>query len=238
MTHPGAPRDVDLDAWRDKFAFHPADTKAKQLGHQLTRKAVMALAELLHWLVPPSDDKSVMFRLLGDVLMLANRSLATQGGPRLVEGGGEEYLEIVLASALRSYEKTALPEDPRIAEYEAQQRGEALPAHGLAERDGQLVQGLTGAVVTEAAEPGIAGEKDSEDAETFAWEFEDGDVTLKVVGGRNGIAVATTGPIPPPVENDDARSYGWFANLSSPTQVNELLSAIAVAGDRAFTQRP
>ena len=258
MTRPAY--DVDLEAWRNKFAFHPADTKAKQLGHQLARKAVMHLAELLHWLVPASDDKSTMFRLLGDVLMLANRSLATNGGPHLPVGD-EQYLEVTLQAALREYERTDLPEDPRIREYEAEQRGEGR-AEGLVEHGGRLESvgltlpadaashvslGLTGAVVTEAAEPRIAGEQPTADAETFRESFQDGDCLLKVVGGRGYVAIATTliaqsphpllGPVgsAPAIPEDDEGDFGWYVNLTSPTAVNQLLSAIAAAGDRSFS---
>lgn len=244
MTHPGTPRDVDLDAWRQKFAFHPADTRAKQLGHQLVRKAVMALGDLLHWVVPASDDKSVMFRLLGDVLMLANRSLAVQGGPPLVGNGGEEYLEIVLLAALRNYEATQLPEDPRIREYEAEQRGEPkgyespFKTHG---HDGEHFDlkngdalGVTGGVRVQAPEGAIHDEADTEAPETFRAEFEDGDVKLNVVGGRGYVALGTTADNYPPQSDVDGR-YGWYANLTTPTAVNQLLSAVAAAGDRAFT---
>jgi hypothetical protein len=253
MTHPGQARDVDLDAWRAKFAFHPANTVIKQLGHQLARKAVMALAELLHWLVPPGDDKSVAFRLLGDVLMLSNRALATNGGPRIIDGD-EAYTQQALEAGLARYGATELPEDPRIREYEADQRREhptgSPSGHitGMVERDGHLEPvtfrtddpraqlGLTGVVVSEAAEPAVYAERPTEDPETFRAEFEDGDVILKVAGGRGYVSVAVLGPPGPPLPDKDGL-YGWYTNLHSPTVTNELLSAIAAAGDRAFTVR-
>lgn len=224
MTRPAY--DVDLDAWRAKFAFHPANTPAKQLGHQLARKAVMALAELLHWLVPASDDKSTAFRLLGDVLMYVNRALAVNGGPPLVGDGGEEYLEIVLLAALRDYERTALPEDPRIAEYEREQL--ATPP--------DVREETSGPIVTPAAEPGVYAERDAEDPDTFRAEFEDGDLLAAIVGGRGYVAVGVTGTTEPPQSDLDGR-YGWYVNLHSPQAVNELLSAIAAAGERSFGQR-
>jgi hypothetical protein len=234
MTRPAY--DVDLDAWRNKFAFHPADTTVKQLGHQLARKAVMALAELLHWLIPPSDDKSTAFRLLGDVLMYSNRALATGGGPRIIDN--EAYTEITLQAALRTYEATALPEDPRIREYEAQQRGEhpvGSPS-GLvgADPDASTTMGVTGGLRQEAPDAAVYGEAETEDPETFRAEFEDGDVTLNVVGGRGYVALAVVGPVVPAEPNEDGK-FGWYTNLSSPHATNQVLSAIAAAGDRAFT---
>jgi hypothetical protein len=224
MTRPAY--DVDLDAWRAKFAFHPADSRTKQLGHQLARKAVMALADLLHWLVPPSDDKSTAFRLLGDVLMYSNRALAVNGGPRLIEGGGDEYLEQVLEAALASYAHTQLPEDPRIREYEREQL--AAP-----DATGQT----SGPVVTPAAEPGVYAEQDTAPADRFEAEFEDGDVTLRVIGGRDGVSLAVVGPQPPPADRDGGREYGWYFNADKPQSVNQILSAIAAAGERGFGHR-
>lgn len=81
MTHPGAPRDVDLGGWLNQLAFHPANTKAKQLGHEYVRSVMAGVGAALHDVLPPGADKSVVYRLLGEVVMYANRALAVGGGP-------------------------------------------------------------------------------------------------------------------------------------------------------------
>lgn len=239
MTNPQAPRDVDLDAWMNGFGFHPADTKVKQIGHQLARKAVAALAGLLHWLVPAGREKSLAFTHLELVLMYANKALAVGGGPAIM-GGDPEYTENVLASALQQYARVEIPEDARIQQYEADQlKGQGhyadqASAPGAPEDAPKL--GFTGAAVVQAEEPAIHGEQPTEDPETFRAEFYDGNITLKVVGGRGYVALATCGPTPPVAETTDPTSFGWFANLNNPAEVNQLLSAVAAAADRSFTE--
>jgi hypothetical protein len=119
MTHPGTPRDVNLDEWLDGIGFHPANSELKQLGHEVTRKLVAQLGVQLHYVLPPGRDKSITFTLLEDVLMRANRALAVSGGPdpeKVTEGS----LRGILADGTLG--DLALPEDPRIEEYKADQR--------------------------------------------------------------------------------------------------------------------
>lgn len=131
---PGAPRDIDLKAWLDGFAFHPANTRAKQLGHAIVRQLVANMAGILHALLPPGREKSIVFTHLELVLMYANKALAVGGGPRplFTDDEGEELRQQteVLASLIREGRVfgAEMQQDPRIEEYEAEQRGE--PAAG------------------------------------------------------------------------------------------------------------
>ena len=107
--------DVDLDAWKNRSAFHPANTRLKQLGHELARKAVVALGELLHWLLPPGTEKSIAFQRLDEVRLYANMALAVNGGPQLLIGN-EEYTQDAVEEALRRHASVELAGDPRIKE--------------------------------------------------------------------------------------------------------------------------
>lgn len=112
------PRDVDLDQWLDGIGFKPADTRAKQVGHQAAREYVAGLGAVLHEILPPGRDKSLVFTLLEDVLMRANRALALGGGP---VDQSDEYIA-GLAEWIES-SPISLPRDVR---YEAEQRGEVV----------------------------------------------------------------------------------------------------------------
>lgn len=118
MTHPGTPRDVDLESWLDGIGFKPADTVAKQVGHQVAREYVANVGAVLHEVLPPGRDKSLVFSLLEDVLMRANRALALGGGPVDQSDGAIAALQQAVADS-----PMQLPRDHR---YEADQRGEAL----------------------------------------------------------------------------------------------------------------
>lgn len=113
-------RDIDLNDWLNGVGFHPANTELKQLGHEVTRKLVAELGVQLHYILPAGRDKSLTFTALEDVLMRANRALAIQGGPdpeRVTAGSLRGILE---AGTLGD---AALPEDPRIDQYKAEQIG-------------------------------------------------------------------------------------------------------------------
>lgn len=118
MTHPGAPRDVNLDDWLDGIGFHPADTVAKQVGHQAAREYIANLGAVLHELLPAGRDKSIAFTLLEDVLMRTNRALALGGGPAVQS---DEYIQLLRNQLDAS--PIGLSRDHR---YEAEQRGEEL----------------------------------------------------------------------------------------------------------------
>lgn len=120
MTHPGTPRDVDLDGWLDGIGFHPADTVAKQVGHAAAREYVANLGAVLHELLPAGRDKTIAFTLMEDVLVRANRALALGGGPVHQD---DEYVAELRAQVDAS--PIGLPRDHR---YEAEQRGEAPSA--------------------------------------------------------------------------------------------------------------
>lgn len=102
--------DVDLNAWLQGLGFHPANTEVKQLGHEAARRLVAELGVTLHQILPPGKDKSIAFTALEDVVMRANRALATNGGPN--EHVTANQLNLVLDRLT-----TELPEDPRIGEY-------------------------------------------------------------------------------------------------------------------------
>jgi hypothetical protein len=111
-------RDVDLADWLDGIGFHPADTRRKQVAHEAARQRVADLGEDLHRFLPPGRDKSIVFTLLEDVLMRANRALAVGGGPTDVETDVQ----------LEAYAQNGpLTPDPRIEQYKAEQRGAAQP---------------------------------------------------------------------------------------------------------------
>lgn len=126
MTHPGAPRDVDLAAWLDKIAFHPADSAAKQIGHEYARSVVAALGATLHDVVPPCDDKSTAYQLLGELLMYVNRALAVHGGPQDASQEAIESMRQVVAVSEQIFADAGLAPDARIEAYKAEQRGEVL----------------------------------------------------------------------------------------------------------------
>lgn len=127
-----APRDVDLREWLNGVGFHPADTERKQLGHEAARLAVACLAHTLHQLLPPGHDKSIVFTLLEDVLTRSNRALANGKGPA-EDGFTDDELRGMVAEAKEALAlavaDAALPEDPRIGEYKADQiaRGGTVP---------------------------------------------------------------------------------------------------------------
>jgi hypothetical protein len=124
MTQPGAPRDLDLEQWLDGIAFHPADTEAKQLGHEMARQAVAWLGRSLHSLLPPGRDKSLTFTALEDVLMRANKALALGDGPREHNTADDLRAAIDGLADLAAAYGYPMPEDPRVDAYKAEQRGE------------------------------------------------------------------------------------------------------------------
>lgn len=113
------PRDIDLGEWLNGVGFHPANTSLKQLGHEAVRQQIARLGTTLHAVLPPGRDKSLVFTLLEDVLMRANRALAIGGGPNP---------DLVSEQALNTLiENGPLAADPRIESYKAEQRGDETP---------------------------------------------------------------------------------------------------------------
>lgn len=234
------PRDVDLDAWKNDAAFHPADTPLKQLGHELVRRAVVGLGELLHWLLPAGRAKSLVYTHLELVRLYANMALASGGGPALLYGD-EVYTEAAVAAALRDYEGVSIPEDPRIAQYKDSQLSGGFEHAVL---DGPP-SGLLGAVRQEAAEPAIPGEMPTAPEHEFEWTFEDGDGLLKVRAAKGVVSIVTVlnsspeyarreGADPQPWADREG-DVGWHIGMTKPFDVSQFLSAVAAAGERAFT---
>lgn len=118
--------EVDLPAWLKGLGFHPADTEVKQLGHEAARRLVAELGVTLWQMLPPGKDKSILFTLLEDVTMRANRALAVNGGPKPEVTA--EHLHLVLDRLT-----TELPEDDRITEYKAEQIARAKTEEAAAE---------------------------------------------------------------------------------------------------------
>jgi hypothetical protein len=192
VTHPGTPRDVDLEDWLDGIGFHPANTKAKQVGHQAAREYVANMGAILHEVLPPGRDKTIVFKLLEDVLMRASRALAIGGGPVFqTEEAIAELEKQVAASPI------SLPRDHR---YETEQLGlpvevPGTPVDEVAQRhqgtvDGQGWETETvgevsvyrrhGGVLlqTGTSEPVVLSAEDTDDLETAlrrarrqAWPF-------------------------------------------------------------------
>ncbi len=240
--HPGTPRDVDLEAWKNEAAFHPADTRLKQLGHELARKAVVALGELLHWLLPPGRAKALAYTHLELVRLYANMALASGKGPQLLYGDAA-YTEDAVEIALRNYRDVDLPEDPRIAQYKENQLAPGLDAAlEKAHADGSIFSerptlpgadadaprsGLTGVARQEAAEPAIHGEQETAPEGTFHWTDEGRHVQVDVYGKDGEVQLILT---------DQDHGVSIAKVLDEPLPVNQILSAMAAAGDLVFTR--
>lgn len=112
MTQPGAPRDIDLTEWLRSAGYLPADTDLKRLAHEAVRALIAEIGAHLHYILPPGDDKTHTFRVLRDVLMWANATLAVGGGPNpdKVTAGS---LRALMADRLGD---AARPADPRVAD--------------------------------------------------------------------------------------------------------------------------
>lgn len=204
-----APYDVDLDAWLNKVGFHPADTPVKQLGFSIVRQAVANLGVMLHPIIPASDDKSTMYRLLGDVLMNGSRALAVNGGPPVTDPdalvSAEEQLRAILAAL----------------------EGEAQ-AHPVADmrRDDPPVphrESRLGAEVTPAEDPGGVTFKQP-------MGLSDGH-TLDIPTGTGGHVRVTASPGRVSLEILDANNRATYTG-SDPLSM--LLQTIAAAGGTAF----
>jgi hypothetical protein len=66
--------------WTASDSTRPTPRR-KQVAHEAARQRVADLGEDLHRFLPPGRDKSIVFTLLEDVLMRANKALAVGGGP-------------------------------------------------------------------------------------------------------------------------------------------------------------
>lgn len=130
--HPGQPRDISLTDWLDGVGFHPADTELKQRAHELARLMTATYATHMHNLLPAGRDKSLVFTHLEDVLVRANRAIALGKGPRpgveLEPNEGRAGLRTMVAEfkQILADLDARVPYDPRIAQYEATQRGERV----------------------------------------------------------------------------------------------------------------
>jgi hypothetical protein len=111
----GTARDVDLGQWKTGIGFHPDSTVRKQRGHEAARLLVHRFGELLHDLLPPGRDKSLVFTLLEDVLMRSNRALALDGPGTVTD----DFLETLVADLAEVV--TGAHVDPRIDPHKAEQ---------------------------------------------------------------------------------------------------------------------
>lgn len=160
------PWDIDMNDWLGGVGFHPADTERKQRGHELARLMTAAYAMHLHQLLPPGRDKSIAFTHLEDVFMRANRALAVGEGPRdgvelesSADGSRAGLRRMVqeFKNILADLE-AVVPYDPRIHEYEAEQRGEVLadpaapvlPFEYRTGEEGSLVRSLVASMTATA----------------------------------------------------------------------------------------
>lgn len=202
--HPGQPRDVDLDGWLDGIGFKPANTERKQLGHEAARQTVAEVGRLLHGLLPAGRDKSLVFTLLEDVLMRANRALALSGGPH--EWMDDETLKRLAAHG-------PLEQDPRVDTYKAEQRGEAgdrdVPAAEPTETYREEVRGPAGETVFQ-----VAG-------------------SMFRAGGYVDLAVICTDREVVDQAIQDARFNGFHRTLDTAEDVQHAVNAILAAAQRA-----
>lgn len=232
-----APYDVDLDAWLNKVGFHPADTPVKQLGFSIVRQAVANFGAMLHPIIPASDDKSTMYRLLGDVLMNASRALAVNGGPPMTNPDALEDAEEQLRAILAALEGEAMrawgASLQRDARYEAAQLTDPAPTspwgdHPVADmrRDDLPVphrESRLGAEVTPAEESGGLEFKQP-------MGLPDGH-TLDIPTGTGGHVRVTASPGRVSLEILDANNRATYTG-SDPLSM--LLQTIAAAGGTAF----
>lgn len=59
-----------------RFAFHPADTDEKRIGHEAVRRNCMNLAQWLDANVPDSREKSLAITHLEEVMFWSNAAIA------------------------------------------------------------------------------------------------------------------------------------------------------------------
>lgn len=217
--HINGPRDVDLAAWLNKSAYHPARTPVQQLAHSIARQIVANLGALMHPLVPAGDDKTTAYRLLGDVLMYLNRALAVGGGPPISEEEVPE-VEAALRGMLASLEGEAAALEAllqRDRRYEHAQLSEPAP------REAPGFLGVAGEAPAEegtvpdradrayaAGVPHTLEIPDSSGAARVAVSSAPGAVTLHLVGA------------------------GSAAAFLEPDHLSRLLETLAGAGSNAF----
>lgn len=215
------PRDIDLAEWLDGIGFKPANTEAKQLGHEAARQTVAWLGRSLHGLLPPGRDKSLVFTALEDVLMRSNRALALGGGPNEHNSADDLRRAIEGLSALAEGYALPLPEDPRIEQYKAEQRGEAPGQEPLP--DDFQMQG-----------------EQSYDATVST---DDAEIKIELSGSATSRRVqlgVTSTPERVKVCQDDAsrgegpKFTGFYAGFTAPDHLSAFLREVAAAGQVAF----
>jgi hypothetical protein len=214
-------RDVDLNEWLDGIGFKPANTEAKQLGHELARAMVANVGSALHEVLPAGRDKSLVFTALEDVLMRANRALALGGGPVRQDEKAVASMRRALAVS-----PTRLPEDPRIGEYKADQirpvADVPLPESDVHEPYwASNVSGSAGdtwALALDATTGRVSVATVCHDPMVIA------DICQEFLAGRNA---NPTGPF-----------RGFVVHFEDRETVGAVLTEIAEAADRAFGQLP
>ena len=225
------PRDINLAEWLDGVGFHPADTEAKQIGHEAARNLIAQLGGVLHWLLPAGRDKSLTFTALEDVLMRANRALAIEGGPVSGDLGQLAHLaSLSLVDGLRA------PEDARIGQYKAEQRGEA---GGTTSASGHFAPGVAEASI--AALQQVADEQGFElpgqEKTTYRATVRSahGDVVTEVVGGKDYIQLATLATsaeqVRTAIQGPALEAFrGMYATIGDLQELSALIRVLAEAG--------
>lgn len=118
-------RDAEAAEFRDGLGFHPANTRRIQLAHECARLLAALMGTHLVHLLPNGREKSLAKTALEDVMMRSNRAIALGKGPHPeVEEDDLTLLVADLKLVLRQL-GAGLPEDPRVEEYKAEQRGDA-----------------------------------------------------------------------------------------------------------------
>jgi hypothetical protein len=216
-------RDVDLAEWLNGIGFHPVNSERKQLGHEATRQLVGDIGQMLHSLLPPGRDKSLVFTHLEDALMRANRALALGGGPQDVLSTELLREQVQIGSA-------PLPKDDRIEQYKAEQRGETAQFDAGVEHVDSFTAQISGHRAVGEYDSTVA----TDDAEIKV------DIHSSVASGRVQVGVLCTNPTR--VEdvftasgNDQGVTFdGFYAGFTHPDHLAAFLREVAAAGEAAF----
>lgn len=64
---------------KNRFAFHPADTRERQEAHEAVRGQLRYAADYLNDLLPEGREKSLAVTKLEEAMFWANAAIARQG---------------------------------------------------------------------------------------------------------------------------------------------------------------
>lgn len=241
------PRDIDLQNWLDRIAFHPANDERKQLGHELARSLVANMGVMLYGLLPAGQDKSLAFTHLKEVLMWANSALAVGGGP--AEDIGLNDLKTLLANDPMADPRQLADlgvtwrTDPRIEQYKAEQRGETAQFDAGERHE----DSFTAEVAGQRPLPDdftVASDDEGHYDATVA--TDDPEVTVNVNSSvdsqRVQIGVTSTRERVQACLDEQAAGgpafTGFYAGFTTSDALSAFLAETASAGEVAFGQRP